>query len=378
MRDYRQDFFDFAPVTYLDCAYHGPFPRVTSERIRQAIEMKHNPSRIVARDFFELPESVRGRLAALIGVKPRHVALTNSATQGLGLLAAGLTLEAGDEVVVSADNFPSNLFTWLHLRRRGVRVHVLKPACGVLTPEEVAAVLNAATRVVALDWVSYTTGARIDLQRIGDLAHQAGAMFVVDGTQGVGAVEMDVSRLPVDVLSVAAYKWLLGPYSTGFVYIRPEVRARLDVPVVNWLSVEGSDDFDHLPVDEFRLPDSAKIFDTPATANFLNLHGLDASLEYVQGVGVRAVAAHCRKLLDYLAEKVVARGLRLSAAARPESNSAILCFQADALDATQRLFQKLRARNIAVSLRQGMIRVSPYLYNDEADIDRLVAALDGA
>lgn len=377
MRDYGRDFFDFGSTTYLDCAYHGPFPRLTSERIRRAIEMKQNPSRIVSRNFFELPERVRGRFARIIDASPEEIALTNSATQGIGVIAAGLGFTAGDEVVISSDNFPANLFTWLHLRRLGVRVHVLKPASGVLRPEDLAPTLNPRTRLVALDWVSYTTGARIDLAELGELVRRQGALFLVDGTQGVGALEFHARALPVDILVVAAYKWLLGPYSTGFLYLTPAVQARLDLPVVNWLTVEGSEDFDHLPIEQFTLAKTAKVFDAPATANFLNLHGLDASLEYVEGVGSRTVTEHCRRLLDRLAAGLERRGFRLSAAARPECRSTILCFQGESLDVTRCWFEKLEARQVAVSLRQGMIRVSPYLYNREADIDRLLSILDG-
>jgi selenocysteine lyase/cysteine desulfurase len=170
---------------------------------------------------------------------------------------------------------------------------------------------------------------------------------------------------------------LLGPYSTGFFYLTPAVQARLHLPFVNWLTVEGSEDFDHLPIEQFKLSKTAKVFDVPATANFLNLHGLDASLEYVQGAGVRTVREHCTRLLERLTEGLERRRLRLSAAARPQCRSTILCFQAQSLDETRRLFDNLQAQEVAVSLRQGMIRVSPYLYNDEADIDKLWSVMIG-
>ncbi len=238
-----------------------------------------------------------------------------------------------------------------------------------------AAALTPRTRLLALDWVSYTTGVRIDLTALGELAHRHGSLFLVDGTQGVGALELDVHALPVDVLVVAAYKWLLGPYSTGFAYLTPEVQDRLDLPVVNWLTVEGSEAFDSLPTDQFALPKTAKVFDVPATANFLNLYALDASLEFVQRAGVRTVTEHCTRLLDHLAEGVLRRGLRLSAAAGPERRSTILCFQADSPELTRKLFDRLTAQHVAVSLRHGMIRVSPYLYNTASDIDRVLETL---
>lgn len=372
MADFAQEFFSFAPTIYLNCAYHGPFPRATVERIREAIELKCNPARMESHHFFDVTESVRRRLAELVNANPSEIALTNSATQGVGMVASGLGLKAEDEVVIASNNFPSNLFTWLHLRRLGVRVTVLRPVDGYLRFEDVAAALTPRTRVLALDWVSYTTGVRIDLTALGDLAHRHGSLFLVDGTQGVGALELDVHALPVDVLVVAAYKWLLGPYSTGFAYLTPEVQDRLDLPVVNWLTVEGSEAFDSLPTDQFALPKTAKVFDVPATANFLNLYALDASLEFVQRAGVRTVTEHCTRLLDHLAEGVLRRGLRLSAAAAPERRSTILCFQADSPELTKKLFDRLTAQHVAVSLRHGMIRVSPYLYNSEADIEKVL------
>ena len=372
MPDYRQEFPDFAPTTYLDCAYQGPFPRVTVERILRAIELKCHPERLQAPEYFDLPERVRMRLAALIGANSSEIALTNSATQGIGTVAAGLGISAGDEVVIASSNFPSNLFTWLHLRRRGVRVRVLKPECGHLLVEDVARELTSRTRVLALDWVNYSTGEREDLAALGDLVHRQEGVFVVDGTQGVGALELNVHDLPVDALAVASYKWLLGPYGTGFVYLSSEIQNRLDLPVVNWMSVEGSEDFDALPREEFTLAQSARIFDVPETGNFLNLYGLEASLEFVERVGVKDVTEHCGRLLDRLAEGLRRQGYRVFSATEPSRRSTILGFQADSLQATEKLHSKLRENHVAVSLRNGMIRVSPYLYNSEADIDRLL------
>jgi cysteine desulfurase/selenocysteine lyase len=372
MKDFRQDFQSFAPTVYLDCAYQGPFPRITEERVQQAIQTKCHPDRLNSGEYFELPERVRNRFARLLGAEASEIALTNSATHGIGVVAGGLNLKAGDEVIVTSRNFPSNLFTWLHLRRLGVRVHVVKPASHHVTLDEVAPLLNSHTRVLAVDWVSYTSGAKIDLAAFAELAHRQGALLVVDGTQGVGAVPLNVRDIPVDVLAVAAYKWLLGPYGTGFAYLRMDVQSRLDLPVINWLAVEGSEDFDALPTDEFTLPHAAKIFDVPETSNFINLSALEASLEYIERAGIATVKEHCSHLLDRLGEGLERRGYRLSEAARPEHRSTILGFQAESLEAIAGLHRKLRANHVAVSLRHGMIRVSPYLYNSEADIDRLL------
>jgi len=373
--DYRRDFADFSPIVYLNCAYQGPFPRATVARIHESCDLKFRPDRLGERDYFDLPERVRARLARLVGADAEEIALTNSATQGIGIAAVGLDLKPGDEVVVASANFPSNLFTWLHLRRRGVRVSVLAPRDGYIHTDDVARALTPRTRILALDWVGYTTGVRADLAALGELAHRQGALFVVDGTQGVGALDLDLHGLPVDILAAAAYKWLLGPYDTGFAYLSWKVQDRLDLQVVNWMSAEGSENFDSLPVEDLTLPKAARIFDVPGTANFLNLYGLDASLEYVERAGVSTVTRHCARLLDRLIEGLRSLGCVLSAAAQPERRSTILAFGAGSLKATEKLHQRLVASHIAVSLRHGMIRVSPYLYNDEGDIDALLSVV---
>ncbi len=373
MRDFRLDFCGFAPTVYLDCAHQGPFPRTTVARIQQAIELKCSLARLEPPNYFEPPERVRSHLAKLVGADASEIALTNSATQGIGIIATGLTLGAGDEVVIASTNFPANVLTWLHLRRRGVVVKVLRPANGQIRLEDVAAALGPRTRVLALDWVSYITGLGIDLRALGDLMHERGGLFVVDGSQGVGAIELDLHALPVDALAVAAYKWLLGPYGTGFVYLSSEIQDQLDLQVVNWLSVEGSEDFDSLPEDELSLPKAARIFDVPETGNFLNIYALEASLEFVLRAGVRTVTEHCTGLLERLGRELRRLNYTVFYPDEPEHRSTILSFQANSPEVTAKLHKKLRTHDVAVSLRHGFIRVSPYLYNNDADIDRLLA-----
>src|SRR5579875_3332211 len=370
MPEYRTYFADFGETTYLDCAYQGVFPLTAVARARQAIESKCHPERVQPEEYFALPQRVRRHLAAIIGGAEDEIALTNGATHGIGVVASGLHLNPGDEIIVASSNFPSNLFTWLHLRRRGMRICIL--SSGASGVDDVARAFTSRTRVLALDWVDYATGRRIDLAAFGELAHSHGACFVVDGTQGVGALELNVHTLPVDVLAVAAYKWLLGPYGTGFVYVRKELLERLDLKVVNWLSVEGAEDFEALPVDDFSLPKVARIFDVPETANFLNLSALEASLEFVREAGPATVSRHCIELLDHAAEQLQSRGYRLSDNGRSQLPSTILSFRCSSDDATGRLFNELKARHIEVSLRHRQIRVSPYLYNDKEDIDRLL------
>ncbi len=372
MRNYRQEFSDFSPLVYLDCAYQGAFPKVTTERVHQAIELKSLPYLLKEDAYFGLPDRVRARIAALVGADAGEITITTSATQGIGIVAAGLNFVPGDEVVISSSNFPSNLFTWLHLRRKGVGVKVITPIDGAVTVDQVASQLTARTRVLALEWVSYFSGFRMDIAAMGSLIHERGGILVLDGSQGVGANELNLRALPVDVMACAGYKWMLGPYGTGFAFVARKVQSRFDVPVVNWHSVEGAANFASLPKNDLKLVPDARVFDAGETGNFINLCALEASLDYLSGVTVGAVNDHCRRILKRAEEGLRSHGYTLSAGTWPGHESTILCFRAATPEVTAELHKKLTANHISVSLRHGLIRISPYLYNDEADIDRLL------
>ena len=371
MKNYQKEFTDFGKTTYLDCATQGPFPKVTAERIGQAIELKNRPERLRDQDYFELPQRVRGLIARLVGAQPDEIALTNSATQGLSVVANGLDMRSGDQVIVSEGNFPSNLFTWLHLRRQGIEVTLLRPRRGFPAPEEVAEALTPRTRVVALDYVSYINGSKMDLSTIGKILSGRDILLVVDATQAVGAIPFSSTRLPADVFVCAAYKWLLGPYGTGFAFLRASVQDRLKPMTINWMSVGGASHFPNLPKDDFTLTRGARVFDVPETANFLNLHALEASLEFLLRVGVETVTRHCYRLLDRLATHLRSSSFELNASAEPAHRSTILTFRASSADTTERLYRTLRDQDLIVSLRHGWIRVSPHLYNSTEDVDRL-------
>ena len=375
MNDYRKDFADFGETTFLDCATQGPFPLRTAQRVREAIELKCHPYRLESQEYFDLPQRVRTLLARLVGAEPEEISLTNSSTYGLSVVANGLDLGPGDEVVVTAVNFPANLLTWLHLRNRGVEVRVLNPERGFPTPEEVTAALTPRTRVVALDYVSFRNGCKIDLEAIRKQMRETKALLVVDATQAIGALPLSVDSFPADAFSCAGYKWLLGPYGVGFAFFRRSIQDRLSTKVLNWMSVEGASKFHRLPGENFTPARDASRFDVPETASFLNLYALEASLEFLHQVGVETIMRHCFGLLEGLREALVSQGFQLNASAEPAQRSTILTFRAPSGGDTERLYQKLRDQLVIVSLREGWIRVSPHLYNSEDDMDRLMDAL---
>ena len=375
---YRDEFSDFEGVVFLNCATQGPFPRQTAAAIEQAIALKTRPDRISDALYFQLPNETRQELAALLGGRPQDYALTNGASDGAFAVARGLAWQPGDQVLMAEGDFPCNFFPWANLDQRGlakgVRLRVLPSRGEPIRCTQFLRALGPRTRVVATSLVSYTTGLRLDIERLGEACRNNGTLLVVDVTQAAGALPLRLDRLPIDVAICAGYKWLLSPYGTGFAYFRPEVLRRLRVTDLYWQAVEGAENFNRLSRKGWKLAAGARRFDSTETASFLNVSAMLASLRFLRRVGVEAVEEHARRLLDCLARQLPP-GYRVVSSLKPAERSTVLAVVAANPDATRRTYESLRAADVVVSLRQDRIRVSPHLYNTEADIARCLQVL---
>ena len=368
--NYSNDFHDFGGATYLNCAFHGAMPRVAVAAVEEALKLKKTPHLIRDKDHFTYPDDYRQAIAEMIGAEPDDVAVTNSATQGTMILVGGLDWHEGDEVIVPQGEFPSNLFPWRSLATRGVTVREVDLSVGSTALEHIEAAMTDQTRVVSVSWVHYSSGVRLDLAAIGNLCRDRGVLFAIDGSQGIGALPFDVGETPVDLIACAGYKWLMAPYGTGFAWVAPGLSERLAVTNVNWLTLEGSDDFAHLSECELVYRPGARRFDVNESGNFFNMSGAAASARYLNGISPEAAHAHAQSLLARVIENLPP-GMRSLADPDPRHCSNILCLGGSD-DAT---FDRLVAADIYLSRREGALRISPHLYNTEADVDRLLEAL---
>ncbi len=207
--------------------------------------------------FTDLPDRLRRALAALVGAPATEIVLANSASYGLHLLANGLELGVGDEVIVAANDFPSDILPWLHLERRGVIVRQLRPAGQVLTAGEIADAITERTRAVCLTWVHSFSGHVLALDEIGRACRNVDALFVVNGSQGVGGIPISVGDHPIDALISVGFKWLCGPYGTGFCWLGSRATERLHPTKLYWLTALSTEDLEKPELDLNSL--------TPAT-----------------------------------------------------------------------------------------------------------------
>jgi cysteine desulfurase/selenocysteine lyase len=372
------EFGGFDGRAWLNCAHQGPLPRVAVRAAERALAQKAAPHRLGDEAFAEVPRRLKGALGRLAGVPADQVILGNSTTYGLHLLTQGVPWRAGDEVLLVEGDFPATIVPWLPLAERGVKVRLLRPERGVPDAAQLASELRPETRLFCTSWVFSFSGQAADLDALGRVCRRRGVTFVVNGSQAVGAAPVDLAGLPVDALVSCGFKWLCGPYGTGFCWLHPDLLASLAYRPAYWLAHVGQDDLGRQVSYRLRGDLGAARYDVFGTANFLNFMPWTASVEYLLEIGVDRVAAWDQALVERLVQGLDPGRYRLLSppGGAPRSTLVVLTHHQQALNAA--LHQELAAAGVDVALRDGNLRVSPHLYNTEADVDRALEVLDAA
>jgi cysteine desulfurase / selenocysteine lyase len=374
--DWRQEWFDNEEATYLNLAGQSPMPKAAVRAVQAAIEWKKFPQRIPDTAFFDVPNRIRTSIAKLIGAQPEDIALTSGASTGMSAVAYGLNWRVGDEVLTAVREFPLQYATWKPMEEReGIKVNIASPSDHFLTVDDVIAALTPKTRLVSISLVRFDNGVLLDAAKIASACHAQGALLALDASQACGAVPIDVQALGVDFLVSAGYKFLLGPFGTGFFWAKPEHMANMRPGPFYWMAAEGVDNFASMDFANPSPAPSAKRWDAAETANYFNHAALDASVEFVLQAGPATVRDHCRNLIDLLYERLPKDRCVPASPLDAAQRGPYGCFAARSQEKTVALYERLRKENIIVSLREGNIRVSPYLFNTERDIDRLISVI---
>ena len=368
-------------VHYLNCAYLSPLPRVSEEAGIRGMERERVPISIQPSDFFTGCNEIRRRFARLVGAEdPSRIAIIPSASYGLAVAARNLAVEPGQNIVLLHEQFPGNVYAWQgSVADSGAEIRTVIPPYdvprGAVWNERIIESIDGSTAVVTLPHVHWTDGTVYDLVAIGRRAREVGAALVIDGTQSVGALPFDVREVQPDALIVAAYKWLLGPYSTAVAYYGPRFDGGSPLEET-WLGREGSEDFKGLVDYQSEYQPGAIRYDMGERANFILLPMLQASLDLLLEWTPEAVQDYCKKLVSPLIEASVSLGFSVEQDEwRADHLFGLRMPEGLELDA---LKAELESRKIYVSLRGSAIRVSPHVFNHEGDVGALIEALGAA
>lgn len=359
-------------VAYLNCAYMSPLLRRAVEAGQEAMARKARPWTITPDDFFGDSERARGLFAALIGAAADDVAIVPSASYGLAVAARNLPLGEGRRVLVLPEQFPSNVYTWrVAAAEAGASVvTVAEPADGDLTLA-VLDLLDERVAVAALPHCRWTDGALLDLERLGHRCREVGAALVIDATQSLGALPLDVEAIRPDFMVSAGYKWLLGPYSLGYLYVAPAHQGGRPLEE-NWIARAGSEDFARLIDYQDRYQPGARRFDVGERSNVALLPASIVGLEQLLEWTVPAIARTLAARTGAIAERARAAGLIPTPEERRPGHYLGVRFPDEP---PRGLLAELAARDVHLSLRGTSLRVTPHLYNDDLDVERLFEAL---
>lgn len=362
---------------YLNCAYMSPLLKSVEAAGIAGLRRKRNPAELVPDDFFEETRELRRRFAQLVHTQAERVALVPAVSYGIGIASHNTRLRHGQNVVIPGEEFPSNVYAWMaQCQDSGARLRFVERPDQASTDSWTVRLLDAIDRhtaVVTLSTVHWTDGTPFDVEQIGRRAREVGALFVVDGTQSIGAQAFDCAGVQPDLLVCAGYKWLFGPYQYCFAVVGDRL---LDAEPFehNWITRKNSHDFSALVTYQSEFHPGAQRFDAGERSNFILVPMLVEALKQLDRWGIANIQAYCARLSDGLAEALTDSPFTIAA-----ERSAHL-FGVRLPDAGQlpAILAELRSRRVYVSQRGSSVRVSPHVYNRPEDIHALAEALLGA
>ena len=374
--DYRSEFAGFEGVAYLNTALQGPMPLAAARESQAALEWKKRPDRLADTAYFDLPDRIREKISLVIGARPDEIAVTSGASAGLASVAAGIDWKPGDEVLVGRGEFPAHFSTWLRYEQAGkLRVRVVESRGRFITADDYIAQIGPQTRIISASFVRFDNGARLDSARLGEACRKAGVALLLDVSQCAGSMPMNIRELGATMAVCSGYKWLLGPYGSGFFWIANEWVERLPLGAVYFMALEGARDFHAMPSEKFQPMPGARRWDSPETANFTNLAAFESSLDLLLRIGLDSVARHVDCLVGELIERLPRDRCMLASPEERLKRGPYVCISALKREETTALYERVRSAQIHVSLRESALRISPYLHNTSAEISRLVEVL---
>ena len=361
-------------VIYLNSASYSPFSTLIKDTVDKNMQVRMKADYDESHDAFAVRNYLRKEYAKLIGAKNSEVGLGMNTTFGLNIAAFGLPLKRGDEVILSDVEFPALVYTWRGAaEERGLKLKFIKSKNLCYDIDALEKAITKRTKVIAVSFVQFFNGYKLDLKRISDICKKYNLYFVVDGIQGMGVEPINVRKLGIDIFSSGCQKWMLSPQGCGFFYIKDELRDLLKKPFMGWLGVDWKMKFNDLFKYDLPYFKSAEKYELGFYA-VLNLLGMKASLSFFKDLGIQNIQKHNYQLIDILIEYISNSDFySVTSSCEKKHRSSIFTFTCPNYHDLQ---QYLLKNKIIVVPREGSVRVSVHLFNNEKDIHKLISLLD--
>lgn len=364
------------PITkraiYLNHAAVSPLPLPTLEAVKSQLQDVAENGSLNFKSWIAVKEQARRLAAAMLGARPDQIAFMRNTSDALSTVANGIRWRAGDNLVTFRNEFPSNVYPWLRIRDVfGVEVRYCEERDGRIDLDELIALIDDRTRIVAISQVQYASGFRADLERLGRAARAHDALLVVDVIQATGVLPTNVNDELVDVAAAAGHKWLLTPEGVGLLYLSDRARERIEPTLVGWISVPEPEDYNNF---EQGWKGGALPWET-GTGPAALFYGLKASLKLLTETGVNRIADYLEEVTDYLCERLHMQNYQVISSRLKTEKSQIVCIRHRDGLSPMALYSHLKARGIITAPRGDRLRIAPHFYNTNDEIDELVNAL---
>ncbi len=367
----RSEFAVTERYAYLNHAAVGVLAQTTKREIDAFVAAQANGGVMGTYRYEARIPEFRATVAALIGANGDDIAILRNTGDGANVIAGGLHLQPGDEVLLCDDEFPANAVPWLALRDRGVNVRLHATSRSRLTPDTLRETITPHTRVVTVSWVGFHDGYRCDLAALAEIAHEHGAILAVDAIQGLGAFPIDVRACGIDALYAGGAKWLMALQGVSFLYVAPKLRDRLSLAAPGWRS--AADMWDFLNYDQPTVADASRF--EGGTPNFVGALSLATAVRVFLNSDRDAVARHVLMLTDRLCEGLRGAGARVLSLRGDGISSGVVTFEVEGLDSVALGRSIQHEDGVITTWRATGIRVAPHGYNTLDEIDRLVRAV---
>jgi selenocysteine lyase/cysteine desulfurase len=367
---YRKEFPVTKRFVYLDHAGVAPISRRVESAVMRFIGEALEEAMFKYGMWMSRVDEIRKKCAMLIASEPEEIAFVKNTSHGLSIVAEGIEWRRGDNLILYEREFPSNIYPWINLRRKGVELRFVSSRNGRIHIEDIKRLMDSRTRLVTISSVQFSNGFRVNLGELGELCKRRNVLFCVDAIQSLGVIPMNVKEFQIDFLSADGHKWLLAPEGTGIFYCRKGLEKKLNPPLIGWKSVKKEFDYDSI---DFDLKTDALRFEE-GSLNLLGIFALGAAVDLLLEVGIDAVEKKVLELGDVIIEEAEKRGFLVNTPKSRNERAGIVSLSGK-FDPVW-VKDNLREMGIMVNVRGGALRVSPHFYNTYEEIEFFFKSLE--
>lgn len=358
-------------ISYLNHAAVSPWPKRTQQAVSTFAEQNTYYGATYYLDWLKVEDSLRARLANLIGAAcPSDIALSKSTSEALSIIAYGLEWAAGDEIIISNQEFPSNRIIWESLASKGVQLRVADIADGDPV-DAIAAHITDKTKLISVSSVQYASGLKLDINRLGHICKNHNILFCIDAIQSLGAASFDINDNLADFVVADGHKWMMGPEGLALLYVNPEIRNRMALNQYGWHMVKHRGDYTR---STWEVASDASRFEC-GSPNMLGIHALNASLSLIEEVGIDNIEQQLQSNITYLIEQLNRLpNVEILSPTNVADRAGIVTFKVPEID-SNKLYTELMKNKVICACRGGGVRLSPHFYTPRSVIAKAISEI---